>query len=149
MAGVGVAGTDPKRFEDMRLRLVIAARMRLRHADPYVGAGAVPVDRQRALALCNPLDGAVAAHVEVPQCDVGRGAFRPQFEGFAPVGLGGAEPPSTVVRPPGCVKGQIDPGAQDQRVDIVRIKIQGAVEVGTRLVEVEGAGRPNGCSRRP
>jgi len=71
---------------------------------------------------------------------VGRGAFRPQFEDFAQVGLGGAEPLSTVVRPPGRGKGQIDPGAQDQRVDIVRIEIQGAVEVGTRPVKVEGPG---------
>ena len=35
-------------------------------------------------------------------------------------------------------KAQIDPCATDQRVDIVRIEIEGAVEVKTRLVEKIG-----------
>jgi hypothetical protein len=63
---------------------------------------------------------------------------RPQFERLRKVGLRRAQPPGAVFGQPRSDKAHIDPCALDQRFDIVRIEIEGAVEVGTRFVEMLG-----------
>ena len=103
-----------------------------------MGEGDIAVDRQRALALGDALEGAIAVHSRIPQYGAGVRVVRPQSERLAQVGLAGTQPPWRSSRQPSSDKVQIDPCAADQRVDIVRIEIESAVEVRARVVEKLG-----------
>ncbi len=103
-----------------------------------MGGGEIPVDRQGALALGDALDGAVGVHSHRPQQHAGVRVFRPQSERLTEVGLGGTQSLDAVFGQPITDRGEIDPGATHQRVDIVRIEIESAVEVRTGLVEKIG-----------
>ena len=133
-----VAWADAQRFEDVRLGLLAASGKILPQTDPPVGGGEIPVDRQRALALGDALDGAIAVHSRHPQYGAGVRVVRPQSERLTEVGLGGTQSLDAVFGQPISDRGYIDPGATDQRVDIVRIEIESAVEVRARLVEELG-----------
>ena len=60
---------------------------------------------------------------------------RPNFERFAQVGLGGAQPLLVVFGQPSHCNGHIDPPAPDERIDIVWIEIESPVELRPRSVE--------------
>ena len=119
----------------MRLGLVIAAGKMFCKADPSVRGSEIRVDRQRPLALGDASVGAAFVEVQEPQSGACCSTVRPPFEGLAQVSLGGAEPLRAVVAKIEPDKGQIDQRVPDQRLDIVWIEFESAVEVGTGLVE--------------
>ena len=130
--------TDPQRLDHMRLGLFVAAGKIFSKADQGVGVWVIAVDCQAALAFGDALVGAIRVQAQQPQCDVRVSGFRPQSEGLAEVGLGGAKPLRAIFGIQMYRNGQIDPCAHDQCADIVRIEIEGAGRSGNVLSVAPG-----------
>ncbi len=108
IVGRRIMRTEPERLLDVSFGILRAADVHFACADHRVSWGQIPIDRQRPLALCNPLLGAIGDAEDAAQTIVGSCVVWSQREGLHQRGFGRREAFGSVVGKVICRHGEVN-----------------------------------------
>ena len=129
-----VTGAEAQGFSNVTLCFFCATDKYLAKSDCGIGAGEISIQLQRIFAFGDALRGAPGEHVGKSQPHMAKRVVRRRRQGFGQLRLGRREGRSGIGHKRKCAREHVRACRSNERVDIVGIGGQGAIEKAARAL---------------
>jgi hypothetical protein len=136
--GISIARTEAQGLTDVSLCFFGATNKDLTKSDERMGAGKISIQRQRMFTLGDAVRSALGEYIDIPQQSMGARAVWNRRQGFAQLCFGRREGRHGIGHKEICALAHVPARQSNERVDIVGIGGERAIEKAARLRNIVG-----------